>query len=201
VHIGVHIRILVHIGVHIRILVHIGVHIRILVHIGVHIRILVHIGVHVRILLHIGVHIRMLVHIGVHIRILLHIGVHIRILLHSLGRPPFNNLDMNETGIGGRGGQMQDRACHAQQRAMFYHRDRPAWDQKAFQNPIRIHRSESSYPQPAYYSPGATLAGGVPSRAEAAMKTSSTIFSIEESRKRPARLTPSSDASSLIIGV
>jgi hypothetical protein len=39
-------------------------------------------------------------------------------------RPPFNDLDMNETGIGGRGGQILDRSCHAQRRSVFHHGDR-----------------------------------------------------------------------------
>jgi hypothetical protein len=34
-------------------------------------------------------------------------------------RPPFNNLDMDETGIGGTGGQIQDRSCHAQSTPCF----------------------------------------------------------------------------------
>jgi len=37
--------------------------------------------------------------------------------------------------------------------------------------------------------------------AEVTLKTFSTLFSIEELQKRPVRLTPSSEASSLIIGV
>jgi hypothetical protein len=34
-------------------------------------------------------------------------------------RPPFNNPDTNETGIGGRGGQIQDRSCRAEQHSML----------------------------------------------------------------------------------
>jgi hypothetical protein len=75
----------------------------------------------------------------------IYLSIYIYLYLSILINLPFNNLDMNETGIGGRGGQIQDRryvylsislsiylsiyiqiqdrSCHAKQHSMFYHRD------------------------------------------------------------------------------
>ena len=93
---------------------------------------------------------------------------------------------MNETGIasGGWGGQFHNQSFHAKQHIVlnvYYHNDHLAKDRKAYREPVHHNSSELLS---HIYLPGATLAGGV-AHVKTALKTSSTLFSIEELQKRP----------------
>ena len=113
----------------------------------------------------------------------------------NLERSPINNLDMNETGIGGCWEQFHDQLFHARQYIMFYHTDHlAAWDRKAYLFPIRYNRSELSYCT-THKRRVRPLPGVSRTCCEVTFKSSSSWFSSEESRKRhvstAAKLSPS----------
>ena len=65
---------------------------------------------------------------------------------------------------------------------MFYHNDYLAWDWKAYLSPVHHYCSELNYPCPTHTGLVQPLLGMSHTCVEAALKISSTLFSIEELR-------------------
>ena len=85
------------------------------------------------------------------------------------------------SGVGGD----SDQPFHARRCIMLYRDYRLAWDRQACRQPLRHNRSELSYPCPAHTRRVRPLPAVSRTCVEAALKISSTLFSIEKLRKRP----------------